>query len=100
MSAVADNLAACLPHLSLVMRVTLSCRPGGQARTCPKDASQLIAFALRFPDRIFRLLARRMLAVAPEARSSMWEDLGAGRRTEIDYIQARRPRCLGPTAPM
>ena len=48
---------------------------------------RLIAFALRFPDRLFRLLARPMLAVSPDARSSMWEDLEAGRRTEIDYIQ-------------
>jgi len=27
-----------------------------------------------------------MLRIDPEARSSMWEDLQAGRRTEIDYL--------------
>jgi 2-dehydropantoate 2-reductase len=28
-----------------------------------------------------------MLAIDPEARSSMWEDLRRGRPTEIDYLQ-------------
>ena len=30
---------------------------------------------------------RRMLAIDPEARSSMWEDLERRRPTEIDYLQ-------------
>lgn len=38
------------------------------------------------PDALFRRLASRMLAIDPLARSSMWEDLEAGRRTEIDWI--------------
>lgn len=42
---------------------------------------------LRLPDPVFRLVARRMLAIAPEARSSMWEDLERRRTTEIDYLQ-------------
>jgi 2-dehydropantoate 2-reductase len=64
---------------------------------------RLIALALRFPDALFRLVARRMLAVSPEARSSMWEDLKAGRRTEIDYIQgeiARTAARVGRSAPV
>ncbi|MBM3544597.1 MAG: 2-dehydropantoate 2-reductase [Alphaproteobacteria bacterium] len=48
---------------------------------------RLIAFALRLRDPIFGLVAGRMLAVDPLARSSMWEDLEARRPTEIDYIQ-------------
>lgn len=32
-------------------------------------------------------LARRMLAIDPEARSSMWDDLQRGRPTEIDELQ-------------
>lgn len=48
---------------------------------------RLAAFALRLPDWLFNLAARPMLAVDPEARSSMWEDLVAGRPTEIDDIQ-------------
>ena len=42
---------------------------------------------LRLPDWLFRRVARRMLAIDPEARSSMWEDLGARRPTEIDHLQ-------------
>lgn len=48
---------------------------------------RLVAFALRLRDPLFKLVAGRMLAVNPAARSSMWEDLEARRPTEIDYIQ-------------
>jgi 2-dehydropantoate 2-reductase len=42
---------------------------------------------LRLPDWLFRRVARRMLAIDPEARSSMWEDLERRRLTEIDHLQ-------------
>jgi 2-dehydropantoate 2-reductase len=42
---------------------------------------------LRLPDWLFRRVARRMLAIDPEARSSMWEDLQRRRPTEIDHLQ-------------
>jgi 2-dehydropantoate 2-reductase len=42
---------------------------------------------LRLPDWLFRHVARRMLAIDPEARSSMWEDLERRRPTEIDFLQ-------------
>ena len=42
---------------------------------------------LRLPDWLFRVVARRMLAIDPQARSSMWEDLQRRRATEIDYLQ-------------
>lgn len=42
---------------------------------------------LRLPNWLFRRVARRMLAIDPEARSSMWEDLQRRRPTEIDYLQ-------------
>jgi 2-dehydropantoate 2-reductase len=42
---------------------------------------------LRLPDVLFRRLARRMLAIDGEARSSMWEDLQLRRPTEIAYLQ-------------
>jgi 2-dehydropantoate 2-reductase len=42
---------------------------------------------LNLPDRWFRLVAPRLLAIDPQARSSMWEDLQTGRRTEVDAIQ-------------
>ena len=30
-----------------------------------------------------------MLDIDPQARSSMWEDIQAGRRTEIDFLNAQ-----------
>ncbi|UCI08059.1 2-dehydropantoate 2-reductase [Mesorhizobium sp. B1-1-8] len=42
---------------------------------------------LRLPDWLFGLLARRMLAIDPQARSSMWDDLKRGRTTEIEDLQ-------------
>jgi 2-dehydropantoate 2-reductase len=42
---------------------------------------------LRLPDFIFEPLLGRTVKIDPEARSSMWEDLRHGRRTEIDYLQ-------------
>jgi 2-dehydropantoate 2-reductase len=47
---------------------------------------KLIPTLLRVPDAVFRVLAGRMLAIDPLARSSMWEDLQAGRATEIDWL--------------
>lgn len=55
------------------------------ARLTPLPA-RWIPSLLGVPDPLFRLLANRMLAIDPLARSSMWEDLEAGRTTEIDWI--------------
>lgn len=41
---------------------------------------------LNLPDALFQRIAARTLAIDPLARSSTWEDLQAGRRTEVDYI--------------
>jgi len=38
------------------------------------------------PDFLFTRLASKMLAIDPLARSSMWDDLETGRKTEIDWI--------------
>lgn len=55
------------------------------------------------PDWLFTRAARRMLAIDPLARSSMWEDLELGRPTEIDWINGEvlklAQRC-GQTAPV
>ena len=50
-------------------------------------APGMIPRILRLPNWLFRRVAGRMLAIDPEARSSMWEDLERGRPTEIDYLQ-------------
>jgi 2-dehydropantoate 2-reductase len=42
---------------------------------------------LRLPDAIFEVVLGRAMKIDPQARSSMWEDLQRGRRTEIDYLQ-------------
>jgi 2-dehydropantoate 2-reductase len=42
---------------------------------------------LRLPDPVFAMLLGRTMKIDPAARSSMWEDLQRGRRTEIDYLQ-------------
>lgn len=47
----------------------------------------LLPFVLRLPDWLFLRLAKRMLAIDPMARSSMWEDLERRRKTEIDALQ-------------
>lgn len=47
----------------------------------------LLPYLLRLPDWMFRRLARRMLAIDPEARSSMWDDLERRRPTEIEELQ-------------
>ncbi len=58
---------------------------------------------LRLPDFLFRRLAAKMLAIDPLARTSMWEDLEAGRTTEIDYLNGevvRLAESLNRTAPV
>lgn len=42
---------------------------------------------LRLPDLIFNAILGRTMKIDPEARSSMWQDLKQGRKTEIDYLQ-------------
>lgn len=41
---------------------------------------------LNLPDWAFRAVAGQMLRIDPQARSSMWDDLQAGRLTEIDFL--------------
>lgn len=58
---------------------------------------------LELPDALFRRIAARMLAIDPLARSSMWEDLRAGRTTEVDWINGeivRLARSQGLRAPV
>jgi 2-dehydropantoate 2-reductase len=47
---------------------------------------RLAARVLGLPTPLFRVVARGMLEIDPAARSSMWEDLTAGKPTEIDYL--------------
>jgi 2-dehydropantoate 2-reductase len=46
----------------------------------------LLVLALELPDWLFNNLFFRLWRIDPKARSSMSDDLAAGRRTEIDYL--------------
>jgi len=58
---------------------------------------------LTTPDAVFARLAGKMLAIDPLARSSMSDDLAAGRTTEVDWINGEVVRLaerLGQRAPV
>jgi 2-dehydropantoate 2-reductase len=62
-----------------------------------------VPLMLSLPDAVFRRAANKMLEIDPLARSSMWEDLQAGRATEIDWLNGevlRLAERLGRTAPV
>ncbi|WP_315836880.1 2-dehydropantoate 2-reductase [Bradyrhizobium prioriisuperbiae] len=69
--------------------------------TTPLPASW-VPYVMRLPDWAFQMIAKRMVQIDPQARSSMWDDLQRGRRTEIDYLQgaiieiAQRRRLAAP----
>ena len=45
-----------------------------------------IPYILALPNWLFKRVAQKMLAIDPDARSSMWEDLHTHRPVEVDYI--------------
>jgi 2-dehydropantoate 2-reductase len=49
-------------------------------------APRKLPFLMRLPDFLFHRVAAKTLRIDPQARSSMWEDLQAGRKTEVDYL--------------
>ena len=55
------------------------------ARLTPLPAGWIPAL-LHLPDALFARFARKMLAIDPSARSSMADDLAAGRPTEVDWL--------------
>lgn len=75
-------LAACQEE-SLALARRLSIAP---ARLTPLPAAAMPAL-LRSPTPVFANLSRSALKVSPTARSSMADDLDAGRATEIDELQ-------------
>ena len=65
--------------------------------------AHLIPHALNLPDPLFQIVGRRMLTMDPLARSSMSDDLSAGRPTEVDWINGEVVRLaerLGQRAPV
>jgi 2-dehydropantoate 2-reductase len=58
---------------------------------------------LELPDWLFTVIAKRVVAVDPTARSSMWDDFQVGRPTEVDYLQGEvvsLAERIGRTAPV
>lgn len=75
-------LAACQEEaLALARRLGVS-----PARMTPLPPT-LVPSLLRSPNPVFTNLSRASLKVTPQARSSMADDLAAGRATEIDEMQ-------------
>lgn len=74
--------------LALAQDETLSLLKAANIPTIKMAAVPMawIPTVMRLPDWLFRRLAQTMLAMDPIARSSMWEDLEAGRKTEIEWI--------------
>jgi 2-dehydropantoate 2-reductase len=74
-------------------------RPAQVVRVGPR----WLPWVLRLPDAWFSRVAKTMLRMDPQARSSMWEDLRAGRRTEVDYLNGAvvdLAESLGRDAPL
>ncbi len=64
---------------------------------------RLLPWVLKLPDALFTLVARPMIQVDAQARSSMWDDLERGRTTEIDSLNGEVVRLasqVGTAAPV
>jgi 2-dehydropantoate 2-reductase len=61
-------------------------RAGIDAQLEQPMPARLLPGLLRLPDLLFRVIARSMIRIDPQARSSMWEDLERGRPTEVDAL--------------
>ncbi|MFB9659741.1 2-dehydropantoate 2-reductase [Glycomyces mayteni] len=74
-------------------------RPAKAAGADPR----LVPYVLGLPDALFARIAARMLAVDPHARSSTYDDLAAGRPTEVDHLNGEIAALAaehGTTAPV
>jgi 2-dehydropantoate 2-reductase len=65
--------------------------------------ARAVPWLLTLPDALFSVVARRLLTVDPQARSSMWDDLQRGRKTEVDALNGEIVRLaaeVGTPAPV
>ncbi|MCR9092284.1 2-dehydropantoate 2-reductase [Algiphilus sp.] len=67
---------------ALALYAEAGIRPARLTPVPPRWMPSLLAV----PDAVFQRVGQRMLRIDPLARSSMWEDLERGRRTEIEWI--------------
>lgn len=77
-SLLADQIAETLPALKA---------EGVEPRSATPLPTRWLPQIMRLPTPLYKLVAARNLKIDPEARSSMWEDLQQGRKTEIDELQ-------------
>jgi 2-dehydropantoate 2-reductase len=74
-------MAACVREGLTVLR---------RARIAPRLDAPLppawVPRLMELPNLLFRIAARRIVAIDPTARSSRWDDLQRGRKTEIDLL--------------
>ena len=61
-------------------------KSGVELPTLTRIPPRWIPRLMGLPDWLFKRLASQMLSIDPNARSSMWEDLSTGRKTEIDFL--------------
>ncbi len=83
--------------------LTLMALAGIEPISLTQVPMRFLPLIMCLPDWAFTRLARKMLAIDPVARSSMWEDLEAGRATEVDWINGevvRLAASLGRDAPV
>lgn len=76
---------------------------GIRARLTTPVPVRLMPALLRLPNPLFTRIARRMLQIDPQARTSMAQDLAARRPTEIGALQGevqRRARTQGRAVPV
>ena len=92
-------------HICIFGAGSIGCYVGGRmaAAGCPVTLIGRERLRKEAPTWLFRLLANKMLAIDPLARSSMWEDLEAGRITEVDWLNGEIVRLaekMGHHAPV
>ncbi len=75
---MADEIAEALPALKA---------EGIKPRSAFPIPIALVPHVMRLPTPIYRMIAGPSLKIDPQARSSMWEDLQHGRKTEIGELQ-------------
>ena len=74
-------IAALMSELLTVARAR-----GMQLPKVARLPGSLIPWVLRLPDRVFKIVAKQMLAIDPTVKTSMWWDLHNHKATEREYL--------------
>jgi 2-dehydropantoate 2-reductase len=74
-------MAACVREGLRVLK-----RAGIKPRIEAPLPPSLVPTLMELPNAIFNIAAKRIVSIDPNARSSMWEDLQRGRKTEVDLL--------------